>query len=154
MAYVPKEKKAAIKEALQLVIPKDWKWSLAVRNHSTAVLTISKAPIDLVAIFCDSADAYNKRRVDVYGEREQSTEYQRSHGNYDVSTWTLQHMTEGLQNRYVAATFKKIFDAMNTGNYDNSDIQTDYFDVGHYVDVQIGKWDKPFIQTLESRKAA
>lgn len=144
MAYVNKEKKAQIKEALKQVMPSDWKWSLAVRNHSTAVLTISKAPVDLVSIFCDAADAYNKRRVEIYGEREQSTSYQREKGNYDVSTWSLQHMTEGLQNRYIAATFKKLFDAMNTNNYDNSDIMTDYFDVGHYVDIQIGKWNKPF----------
>jgi hypothetical protein len=36
---------------------------------------------------------------------------------------------------------------MNGGNHDNSDVQTDYFDVGWYVDVNIGSWDKPY--TLE-----
>lgn len=154
MAYVNKQKKAKIKEALKQVMPKDWKWSLAVRNHSTAVLTISKAPIDLIAIFCDVADVYNKRRVDIYGEPVHTTKRQRENMNYDVTKWDMQRMTEGLQNRYIAAIFDKIFDAMNTDNHDNSDIQTDYFDVGHYVDVQIGKWDKPFIKTLESQKAA
>jgi len=34
---------------------------------------------------------------------------------------------------------------MNTGNWDKSDIQTDYFNVGWYVDVNIGKWNKPYI---------
>jgi len=29
-------------------------------------------------------------------------------------------------------------------NWDNSDIQTDYFDVNYYFDIAIGKWDKPF----------
>ena len=29
-------------------------------------------------------------------------------------------------------------------NWDNSDIQTDYFDVNYYFDIHIGKWDKPF----------
>jgi hypothetical protein len=33
---------------------------------------------------------------------------------------------------------------LNTGNYNNSDSQSDYFDVGHYVDINIGKWDKPY----------
>lgn len=153
MAYVNKEKKAKIKEALQQVMPKDWKWSLAVRNHSTAVLTISKAPIDLVAIFCDAADVYNKVRVDIYGEPVHTTQRQRESMNYDVTKWDMQRMTEGLQNRYIAAIFDKIFDAMNTDNHDNSDIMTDYFDVGHYVDVQIGKWDRPFINTSASQIA-
>jgi hypothetical protein len=34
---------------------------------------------------------------------------------------------------------------LNTGNHDNSDSQTDYFDVGWYVDVKVGKWNKPYI---------
>jgi hypothetical protein len=33
---------------------------------------------------------------------------------------------------------------MNDGNYDNSDIQSDYFSVGWYIDVNVGKWDKPY----------
>jgi hypothetical protein len=29
--------------------------------------------------------------------------------------------------------------------FDHSDAQTDYFHCSHYVDVNIGKWDKPYI---------
>jgi hypothetical protein len=31
--------------------------------------------------------------------------------------------------------------------YDNTDIMTDYFDVSHYIDISIGKWDKPYAFT-------
>jgi hypothetical protein len=31
--------------------------------------------------------------------------------------------------------------------YDNSDITTDYFDVSHYINVNIGQWDKPYVFT-------
>ena len=34
--------------------------------------------------------------------------------------------------------------AMNVGNHDNSDPYTDYFDVGFYIDINIGKYDKPY----------
>jgi len=34
---------------------------------------------------------------------------------------------------------------MNEGNHDNSDIMTDYFDVGWYISVRLGKWDKPYV---------
>jgi phenolic acid decarboxylase len=44
MAYVNQEKKAKI---LKKVMPKGWKYSLAVRNHSTIVCTIKSAPVDL-----------------------------------------------------------------------------------------------------------
>lgn len=33
---------------------------------------------------------------------------------------------------------------LNTGNYDNSDIQTDYFDVGFYVGINVGSWDRKY----------
>ena len=30
---------------------------------------------------------------------------------------------------------------------DNSDTQSDYFDVSYYLDVRIGKWNKPYVCT-------
>jgi hypothetical protein len=35
---------------------------------------------------------------------------------------------------------------MNIGNHDRSDSQTDYFDVGFYTDISIGRWDTPYVQ--------
>lgn len=37
----------------------------------------------------------------------------------------------------------------NRDNWDNSDIQSDYFDVNYYLHLAIGKWDKPFTQTAK-----
>ena len=37
-----------------------------------------------------------------------------------------------------------IIKAMNCQNYDNSDIQRDYFDCCYYISLSVGKWDKPF----------
>ena len=34
---------------------------------------------------------------------------------------------------------------LNDGNYDNSDVQTDYFDRGWYIGVNVGRWDKPYV---------
>lgn len=41
----------------------------------------------------------------------------------------------------------ELYAAMMVGNHNNSDIMTDYFDVGWYTDINVGKWDKPYIQT-------
>lgn len=38
----------------------------------------------------------------------------------------------------------KALEILNTGNYDNSDIMSDYHDVGHYVDIEIGQWDRKY----------
>lgn len=37
--------------------------------------------------------------------------------------------------------------AMDVGNYDNSDPMSDYFDVGWYVEINIGGYEKPYVCT-------
>lgn len=41
--------------------------------------------------------------------------------------------------------FKRVCEIINQYNYDDSDIQTDYFDVNFYLSLNIGKWNKPYI---------
>ena len=41
----------------------------------------------------------------------------------------------------------EVIPALNVGNFDNSDPMTDYFHVGWYVDVNLGRYDKPYVYT-------
>jgi hypothetical protein len=124
MAYVDQNKKALIAKALKPVIPQGWKYSLSVRYHMAIVLTIYSAPFDLIRAFKKS-----------------------DHFNPETATHTEvnpYHYRTHLDDECVADVFEQIFAALNTNNHDNSDLMTDYFDVGHYVDVHIGRWNKPF----------
>ena len=38
----------------------------------------------------------------------------------------------------------EIWPVLMEGNWDNSDSQSDYFDVGWYCYINIGSWDKPY----------
>jgi len=49
-----------------------------------------------------------------------------------------------------AETFKKMYDIINEGNFDESDLQSDYFHVGFYVYLSVGKWDKVYQQKVEA----
>lgn len=120
MAYVNKETKEKVVAAVKAVLPKDWKATFAVRNHMSIVCTIRKAPVDLKAAFdCDD-------------------------DNYAVNEY---HVDSHCKDNEVAKIVKDIIKAMNCDNYDNSDPMTDYFDVGYYIDLQFGSWDKPFINS-------
>jgi len=132
MAYMNQEKKAAIAAALKLVMPKGWKYSLSVRNHSTIVCTISAAPVDLLANWNETTAP---RRA-VNGDLIPSKYVQ-------VNTYHVRQQFSGD----VQDTMSKIVEALNLNNHDNSDFMTDYFDVGHYVDLNIGKWNKAFVLT-------
>ena len=121
MAYMNQEKKAEIRAALNAVVPKGWKFSLSVHHHSSITMTIKSAPVDLIA-----AGGY---------------ESDRARGHVQINHYHLGLAFQGE----ILETMKKIVAALNTGNHDNSDAMTDYFDVGHYVHLNLGKWDKPFV---------
>lgn len=133
MAYVNQEKKAKIAAALKPVVPAGWKYSLAVQNGSTIVMTIRQAPVDLIgALYPDTP-------------LDQRPSY---------SSVNHYHIGNAFPNNpELAEVFKKIVGALNVDNYDNSDIQTDYFDVGHYVSLNVGRWDSPFIDVLPAAEA-
>ena len=123
MAYMNQEMKAKIAVEIKKVMPKGWKYSLGVDNHSTIVLNIASAPVDLLKLA--KAAGYS-------------------------STCGVQvnphYMDKHFANTEVAELFAKIKKVMyGCGYYDNSDIQTDYFDTAYYVNVNIGKWNKPFV---------
>ena len=131
MAYMNQEKKAKIAAKLKDVVPKGWKYSLRVRNHSTIVMTIASAPVDLMG----EAQRVTAERRASRGEAP---------GNYapthlDVNPFYPEHsFDESLP------VIRDIIAALNDGNHDRSDIMSDYFDVGWYVDINVGTWEKPF----------
>lgn len=130
MAHVSQEDKARFNAALKLIMPKEYKWSLRVRHHSTLILTIQRAPVDLVGI----AQANDYAR----GESGWVTFM---HDRFDKAFKGHPDLVE---------LFGKIQAALNNGNHNNSDIMTDYFDVGWYTEISIGTYDKPFVFTAKA----
>ncbi|MEK9955057.1 MAG: hypothetical protein VW577_06575, partial [Pelagibacteraceae bacterium] len=115
------QKKAKISAALKAVVPAGWKYTLRIYNHSRIDMTITKAPVDLVAAFGG---------LNILG-------------NVQVNPF---HYRSAIRDESVAKVFDGIVGALNTDNYDNSDPMTDFFDVGHYVGINIGEWNRPFQQ--------
>ena len=125
MAHIDQEAKKAIAAKLKKIIPKTWKYSLAVRDYSTLVLTIASAPVDLMAL------------IRANGAHESVRTYAQLSNH-----WLIENFKGNAE---IQALFKEILRALKGPAYfDRSDIQTDYFEVAHYIRVNIGKFDKPF----------
>lgn len=58
----------------------------------------------------------------------------------DYTTVSMYHISD-YEN---AEILQRIHDIANEGNYNRSDAMSDYFDVGFYVNIRIGKYDQPF----------
>lgn len=128
MAYVSKEKKAILVAAVKAALPKGWKATFSVRHASTFIVTIRSAPLDLASEFPGQVHD----------------------GKLDDLSIQPYHIREvEKRNVGLALNLKQIQDAIDSENYNNSDIMTDYFDVGYYTDLRFGEWDKPF---KDSRK--
>lgn len=122
MAYVSQELKQKLAPQIAAVCKKHGiKATLAVRHHSTLVLTMTSGVIDFDADY-------------VKGTR----------GGFDTGGsinhyWYKEHYTGKA-----LAFLSELLPAMNDGNHDNSDMSSDYFDVGWYTDIRVGKYDKPY----------
>lgn len=134
MAYMPQSKKQEIAAALKRIMPKGLKYTLGVENHSTIRLNITQGPIDFFGEMLPARNLLNQ-------EAQNDT---KARGYASVNPyWYHEHFTGKTLTLLV-----EIFRCLNDGNHDNSDIMTDYFDVGWYVSVNIGRWDRPYVLTV------
>jgi hypothetical protein len=119
MAYVSKEMKAELAPAIKTILKKyGIKGTLAVRHHSTLVLNIKSGKIDFAK---DSTDGAHSCQVNTY--------------------WTDSHYT-GKAKKF----FAEVIAAMKGPKFfDHSDAMTDYFHCSHYIDINLGNWNKPYV---------
>ena len=138
MAYMSQERKQSLTPAIKAVLKKyGVKASIAVRNHSTLVVNIKSGSIDFIENFIET----DKAGITGRKMAQDQIDYIRKNQSLDVNPyWYKEHFSGKAK-----AFLSELFPAMNEGNHDNSDIMTDYFDVGWYSDVNIGKWNKPYI---------
>ena len=138
MAYVSQERKQQLAPAIKAVLKKyGVKGTLGVRHHSTLVLNIKSGPIDFIENFIQTdADSNIGRKMS-----QSQIDYLRKNQSMDVNPYWYQEHFSGKALSFL----KEVLPLMNNGNHDNSDVQTDYFDVGWYISVNIGKWDKPYV---------
>lgn len=125
MAYMSQETKARLTPAIKEVCRRyGIKATISLENHSTLCLNISAGKIDFLA----SGQRMNSIGPDVTKlDYALNTYWYKRHFDYEA----LDFLTE-------------VIAAMNDGNHDNSDPMTDYFDVGWYIGVNLGRYNKPY----------
>ena len=132
MAYVSQDLKKSLSPKIKAICKKyGVKATLAVRNHSTLVLNVSEGKIDFL-------NNWNK----TVGASSWYTRngFTPAKDHLSVNTYHFKDQFDGRAKKFL----EEVVSVMNSGNWDKSDIQTDYFNVGWYIDVNIGKWNKPY----------
>lgn len=139
MAYFNQERKQERAPAIKAILKKyGVKGSLAVRNHMTFVLNIKSGSIDFIGNYNKVVGPNPRFLADPLG-------FRKVEGSIDVNTYWYKEHFDGK----ALAFLSEILVAMYGSDYfDESDIQSDYFHCSHYVDVNIGSWNKPYILTV------
>lgn len=129
MAYVTKELKTRVSAEIKKIMPKGTKYSIRGTGKGRLSLVIYTAGMDLLAPIQKQENRYAEMR----GDKPQKLNHA-----------SIRHINGLTFGEKWDAIFGEIFDIMNKGNHDRSDSQVDYFDVGWYVSVDLGTWDRPF----------
>ena len=144
MSYMNQDKKKALAPQIKAVLAKyGVKATIGVNNYSTLVVNIKEGALD----FIGAANKHNQQYAERTGQKAyEVTNYYGVNPYHEVS-----HMNN-IGETKIANFFKELIAAMNgkgssVANHDNSDIMTDYFDVGWYLDINVGKWNKPYKMT-------
>jgi hypothetical protein len=139
MAYVSQELKSKLAPTIKALCKKHGvKASLAVRHHSTLVLNIKSGKIDFIENYIKTdADKVvaNKMSADTIAQI-------RKNQSLDVNTYWAHEHYSGKAKKFLT----DMIAAMKGPEFfDETDAQVDYFHCSHYIDINIGKWDKPYI---------
>lgn len=113
-AYVNNEKTKQVREDLKKEFPQ-FKFSVKKKHHSTVDVAILEGPIPL------TDDPSGHEQINTY--------------------WIKTNFSDKPE---IKEILLKILEIINKGNFDKSDIMTDYFHVGFYVSLSIGDYNKPY----------
>ena len=139
MAYVSQELKSKLSPTIKTICKKyGVKASIAVRNHRTLVLNVKSGKIDFI-------ENYIKTDANKVAANKMSPEtiaQIRKDQSLDVNTYWAHEHYSGKAKQFLT----EMISAMKGPDFfDETDAQTDYFHVSHYIDINIGKWNKPYI---------
>ena len=132
MAYVSQEMKKEMTPFIKQVFKKyGYKGTLKINHHSTLVANITEGPYSLEEIAGRELNDHEKKYV------------------YHINPhWIDDNFKHNEPVRDFLNALKAAMNGVGSKerNYDHSDIMTDYFDVGWYIDINFGNgWtDKPY----------
>ncbi len=136
MAYVTEETITKARAALK-VLNKEYgvKATLSGKNDSTLYLTIAEGSIDFIGNYCENVKA--KR---IQHDTQQVIDWVTKEQNISVNQYYLDSSFSGVALEYL----EKAKAIMYVDHWDKSDIQSDYFHCAYYVNINVGRWNKPY----------
>ena len=139
MAYISQQEKKELAPGIKKVLKQyGLKGTIAINNYSSLVVNIKSGSLDLLGaaqkVNDILADRFNRPRTEI-GTYLQANAY-RDPQDYDRIDKTIGQF------------YSDLIKAMKGDKwYNRSDMMTDYSDIAYYLDVNIGRYNKPYLLT-------
>lgn len=130
MAYFNQEMKKLVTNRLKENFP-GWKFSVKVSNHNQLMVAVKSAPLDLWSNYVETVGEDN-----LFGDNG-STSLNHYYLNRAFSGECLEKMEALVKDMNLEGDDKH-------ANYSSSTPYDDYPDVGYFISLRLGLWDKPF----------
>lgn len=137
MAYINQTEKKELVPAIKKVLNRyGMKGTIGIHHHSTLVVNIKSGDLDIIGNWFDTVT--KKGTINDYGDKLDKPEY------IQVNEYWIDHNYTGkvkdFLNELVSAMKKE-------GWRNNTDIQSDYFDISYYTTINVGKWNQNYTVT-------
>ena len=127
MAYISQEDKKTLAPAIKAVFKKyGLKGSISIKNHITLCANVSAGRLDLIG----AAAAVGDFRSSGY---YQGNAYGATNPKYKDINIDIFNFYEELKKAMRGALW-----------FDKSDLMTDYHHTAYFMDINIGRWNKPY----------
>lgn len=130
MAHMNQQQKARLAPGIKAVLAKyQMKATIAVESHSSLVVNIKSGPLDIIGNHNRTLGIEHDRN-----DRRHCEDYLRVN-----QYWLHDHYSGN-----VLEFMQELVAAMNVENHDNSDLMSDYVDIGYWVYINVGSYSKPY----------
>ena len=127
MAFISQQDKKTLAPAIKAVFKKyGLKGTIAIKNHMTLCANVSAGRLDLIGAAAQVGDF---RSSGYY----QANAYRPTNEKYKDINIDIFNFYEDLKKAMKGAIW-----------FDKSDIMTDYFHTAYYMNINIGRWNKPY----------
>jgi hypothetical protein len=133
MAYINTAEVKAIRQALKAEFGTRFKFSVTRRDHCEVSVAIIAGAEDMSALWAEKSEGEYG-----YGQRNVN-QYYISKERYGVFADVFEKINNIIKTAPATAEGGRAY-------YDDSDVQTDYFDTAFYYNIGVGRWDRPYTQ--------
>ena len=136
LAYISQTEKKELAPAIKKVLKAyGMKGTLSINHYSTLAVNLKKGSLDLIGAA--------QKKNNIYSER---------HGRpvtnigsyYQANAYSVETAYDQIDSK-IGQFYKDLVKAMKgTKWFDKSDLMTDYHHIAYYLNINVGKWDRPY----------